>query len=78
MAKKQNFEDALNRLEAIARELEQGDISLDDTLQKFEEGMKLAEFCDRKLEDAQKRIDILMKKDGELVAVPFEDETGAE
>lgn len=72
MAKKQSFEEALKRLEAITRELENNDVSLEDTLKKFEEGMHLAEFCNVKLEDAQKRIDILVKKDGQLQTEPFE------
>ncbi len=70
MAKK-TFEEALERLETITRELEDGDISLEDSLKKFDEGVKLAEFCNKKLDDAQRKVDILLKKNGTLTAEPF-------
>lgn len=70
MAKK-TFEEALERLESITRELEEGDISLEDSLKKFDEGVKLAEFCNKKLDDAQRKVDILLKKNGTLTAEPF-------
>ena len=71
MAKK-NFETALSRLEQITNELEDGDISLDNSLKKFDEGMKLIQFCNQKLDDSQKKIDILLNKDGSQSTVPFE------
>jgi len=70
MAKKP-FEQALKRLEEITREIEEGDLSLEASLKKFEEGVKLAEFCNSKLNEAQQQIDILLKKDGNLVSEPF-------
>lgn len=74
MAKK-NFEEALARLEDITQALEDGDLSLEEAMKKFDEGVKLAEFCNAKLAEAQKKVDILLKKDGTLTAVPFtEDE----
>jgi exodeoxyribonuclease VII small subunit len=75
MAKK-SFEDALAGLEKITRDLEEGNLGLEESLQKFDEGMKLAEFCGRKLEDARKRVDILLKKDDKLTGVPFEEPPG--
>lgn len=75
MAKK-TFEEALHKLEEITRELEDGDISLEESLKKFDEGIKLAEFCNQKLDDAQIKVDILLKKNGSLTAVPFEDADG--
>ncbi len=74
MAKK-NFETALAKLEEITTELEDGDLSLDNSLKKFDEGMKLIQFCNQKLDDSQKKIDILLNKDGALTAVPFEAES---
>ena len=75
MARK-TFEEALARLEEITRALEDGDICLEESMKKFDEGVKLAEFCNAKLTEAQKKVDILLKKDGKLTAVPFaEDET---
>lgn len=77
MAKK-SFEDALERLEFITKELEEGDLSLENSLKKFDEGVKLAEFCNSKLDEARKKVDILLKKDGTLNAVPFNDTQGSD
>lgn len=72
MAKK-SFEESLEKLELITRELESGDLSLDSSLSKFEEGMKLADFCNQKLDEAQKKVTILLKKDGKLTSQPFDE-----
>jgi exodeoxyribonuclease VII small subunit len=61
--KEKSFEAALKRLEAIVSEMERGDLSLDAMLKKFDEGMRLAQFCSRKLEEAEKKIEILLKKE---------------
>ena len=71
MAKK-SFEDALEKLEQITSELEDGDLSLEKSLKKFNEGVKLAEYCNIKLEDAQQKVNLLLNKNDELTAVPFE------
>ena len=60
---KQNFEEAIKELEVIALELENGDLSLDESVAKFEQGMKLSKKCSDLLEDAEKRITILLKDD---------------
>ena len=60
------FEDAIKELEKIAEELEKGDLNLDDSVSKFEEGMKLSKKCNSLLENAEKRINILLK-DGDEV-----------
>lgn len=73
MAKK-NFESALTRLEEITRELEEGELSLDSSLKKFDEGMKLVQFCNQKLDESQKQIDILLNKNGALTRVPYDPE----
>ena len=57
-----NFETALKRLEKIVSELESGELSLDDSLKKYEEGKKLSELCSRKLEAAQKKVQVLIKQ----------------
>lgn len=72
---KQTFEESLEKLEQITREMEDGDLSLESSLKKFDEGMRLAEFCAKKLDEAQKRIDILLNKDGVLNAEPFDEQT---
>ena len=56
------FEKALERLEKIVSELENGRVSLDDSLKTYEEGVKLSRICNKKLEEAQTKIEILMKK----------------
>ncbi len=69
--KKKTFEDALEKLEKITKELEEGDLSLEESLQYFDEGVKLAEFCTSKLSDAQKKVEILLKKNDSLEPVDF-------
>lgn len=64
MEKKGCFEETIKELEKIATELENGDLSLEDSVSKFEEGMKLSKQCNDLLENAEKRITILLK-DGE-------------
>nr|MBF0221612.1 exodeoxyribonuclease VII small subunit [Desulfobulbaceae bacterium] len=72
MAKK-SFEESLDTLEQITRELESGDLSLEVSIKKFDEGMKMAEFCSQKLDEAQKKIDILLNKNGLVTAQPFDE-----
>jgi exodeoxyribonuclease VII small subunit len=71
MAKK-TFESALSRLEQITEELENGELSLDASLKKFDEGIQLADFCNTKLTEARTKVDILLEKNGELDAQPFD------
>ena len=70
--KKKSFEDGLTQLENITKELEEGDLSLEDSLKHFDEGVKLAEYCNNKLSDAQRKVEILLKKDDSLEPVAFE------
>lgn len=58
-----NFEDMMKQLETIATELERGDLNLDESVSKFEQGMKLSKECSKMLEAAEKRITILLKKE---------------
>ncbi|MDA8101112.1 MAG: exodeoxyribonuclease VII small subunit [Nitrospiraceae bacterium] len=74
MAEKK-FETALNRLEEIVAQLEQGDLPLEQSLKLFEEGVKLARICSTRLEEAERKVEILLKdKDGNLVKQAFEEE----
>ena len=67
-----NFEDKMKKLEEIATELEKGDLDLDTSVSKFEEGMKLSKECSEILEKAEKKITMLIKgEDGELVEENF-------
>lgn len=65
MAKK-NFEDALNQLEKLVEELENTDLSLDNALKKFEDGMELVRFCNKTLADTQSKIDALNSTDASI------------
>jgi exodeoxyribonuclease VII small subunit len=68
-----DFETSLKKLEEIVKKLENGDLSLDSALELFEEGVRLSRFCHTKLEQAERRVEILLKNEsGELVPAPFE------
>ncbi len=76
MSENVNFEDAMKKLESIANELEKGDLSLAESVSKFEEGMKLSKKCNDFLDSAEKKITMLVNdKDGikEEKFVPKED-----
>ena len=77
MAKK-TFESALNKLEQITTELEEGELGLEKSLKKFDEGVQLVRFCSEQLEEARGQVELLQKKNGILTAVPFGDETAAD
>lgn len=66
------FEECLQRLEKIVQELEKGEVSLEKSLTLFEEGIQLSSACRKELEQAEGRVEILLKKDGKLRAEPFE------
>lgn len=68
---KDKFEEALGRLEEIVRRMERGDMGLEESLKAFEEGIKLARVCSRKLDEAERRVDILLKQGEDLVIKPF-------
>jgi exodeoxyribonuclease VII small subunit len=76
MAKKEEkFEQTLERLQALVRELETGDCSLEDSIKKFEEGMALARSCQERLSQAEQKIEILLKADKDGVKTgPFADQ----
>ncbi|MBK5099532.1 MAG: exodeoxyribonuclease VII small subunit [Desulfobacteraceae bacterium] len=72
MAEK-TFEQAMQRLEKIVQDLEGGELSLEDALKAFEEGMGLAKFCSGKLEEAEKKVTLLVQESGgKHTQVPFE------
>jgi exodeoxyribonuclease VII small subunit len=68
------FEDAMRELEEIVRRLESGDLPLEESLKIFEEGVALSRYCFNKLEEAEKRVSILVKDEGGLRTGPFEAE----
>lgn len=69
--KEQPFEEALKRLETIVSEMEKGALDLEKMMAHFEEGMKLVETCSTKLNEVEKKIEILVKKGGEITGEPF-------
>jgi len=70
MAEKK-FEEALTKLEEIVRKLECGDLSLDESLKAFEEGIRLSGFCSRKLDEAERKVEVLIKGEQGLIIKPF-------
>ena len=67
------FEEALERLETIASSLEDGDLTLEQSLTLFEEGVRLTRLCALRLDEAQKRIELLTRsEDGTLQTTPFD------
>ena len=70
---KEKFEDALEKLEEIVREMEAGELPLDAALKSFEEGIRLIRFCSAKLDETQRRVELLLEKDNSLQAKTFQD-----
>ena len=68
------FEDKIQELENITKELEGEELTLDESISKFETGMKLSKECNKMLEEAEKKITILLEKDGEIEEENFEGE----
>lgn len=71
MATEKKFEEMMEELETISQELEKGDLSLDESVKKFETGMELSKKCASLLENAEKKITILMKNEDELQEEDF-------
>ena len=73
------FEDGLKKLEKIVNDLEDGNLSLDDALEKYEEGIRLSKACAKKLEVARKKVEILLKsEDGSVELKEFDEKTADE
>ena len=73
MKEKQTFEDDFKRLQKIVDELAGGRLTLGESLKKYEEGIRLAQSCSGMLSDAQRKVELLMKKDGKYALEKFED-----
>lgn len=67
-----SFEEQIEQLEGIVAELEKGELSLEDSVTKFEEGIKISKECNKTLEEAEKKITILVNQDGEMKEENFE------
>ena len=66
-----NFEDSMKKLEAIANELESGKLTLEESVSKFEEGMDISKKCNKILQDAEKKISIIINENGEIKEEDF-------
>ena len=66
------FEDAVEQLEQIVKDLETGDLPLEKAIKKFEEGVRLSKLCSKKLDETEKRIMVLLENEnGDLIEEPF-------
>jgi exodeoxyribonuclease VII small subunit len=71
-----SFETGLQQLEGIVKEMESGDLPLERALELFEKGMKLSETCRKQLEEAETRVEMLIKRAGEVTPEPFSFDKG--
>ncbi|MDZ4163640.1 MAG: exodeoxyribonuclease VII small subunit [Smithellaceae bacterium] len=71
---KDRYEDALVKLEEIVKKMTEGDLPLEDMLKSFEEGIRLARVCTKRLDEAERRVALLLKEEGESVLKPFHGE----
>jgi exodeoxyribonuclease VII small subunit len=67
----ETFESCLDELEKVVRELEGGDLPLERSLELFERGMGLSDACRKQLEEAETRVDMLIRREGKMTAEPF-------
>ena len=73
-----NLEKSLADLEALVAELEGGELSLEDAMKKFEQGIKLTRTCQSILKDAEQRVEILLENNGEDTLTSFDDKTNGD
>ncbi len=72
MKEKQDFEEMLDSLEEIVQSLEKDNLKLDESIKKFEDGMKIAKACNKEIEEAEKKIAILINENGEVKEEDFD------
>ncbi len=73
--KKEKFEEALQKLETVVAQMEEGDLPLEEALKAFEEGVRLAKFCSTKLDEAERKVEKLIRdQSGKLRPIPFSEE----
>jgi exodeoxyribonuclease VII small subunit len=75
MKEKTNLEDDIKKLQKLVEDLGSGKLTLGESLKKYEEGIKLAQSCSALLNDAQRKVELLMKKDGKYSLEKFDDDT---
>ena len=69
--KKIDFEASLDRLEQLVAQMEEGDLTLEESLKVFEQGVKLTRDCQQALQEAEQKVQVLMEENDELIAEPF-------
>ncbi len=72
--KEPDFEQSLGDLESLVAQMEQGDMSLEESLEAFEQGVRLTRECQQRLAQAEQRVQVLMEQNGEVVAEPLKSE----
>ncbi len=74
-SKEIEFETALKKLESLVEKLENGDLSLEEALKSYEEGVRMADICSKRLTEAERKVEVLMKTSGgKFKTVPLEEE----
>ena len=74
LTKNPDFENSLKELETLVNKMEQGELSLEDSLSHFERGVQLSRTCQQALKDAEQKVEILMKKNSQEEIIPFDSE----
>ena len=77
-AKKIDFESSLEQLQQLVEQMEEGELSLEDSLKAFEKGIKLTRECQQALQEAEQKVQMLMESNGELQTEPFSEDEDAE
>jgi exodeoxyribonuclease VII small subunit len=67
----EKFEEMLEKLEKIVHRMEEGNITLEESIAAFEEGVRLSRSCAKKLDEAQRKVELLLQQNGELKTAPF-------
>lgn len=73
---KEKFEDTLRKLEDLLRKMEGGEMSLEDSLKAFEEGIRLSRLCSERLDEAERRVEVLLREDEKMAIKHFAGEEG--
>jgi len=68
-----NFEESVKELENLIEDLEKGDIPLEEAIEKFEKGVSLIKYCNKKLDEAERKIEIILKDDNGVKTAPFDE-----
>ncbi len=73
MAKEMKFEDMMTKLEKIVETLESGGMNVEESLKKYQEGVKLLTLCRKRLDDTKRKVEVLIKKGGKIALEPFKE-----